>query len=76
MGKIYSIRKAEGGGVSSRPLKKNKQVLVSFPHSTTPLAQMHHWSMNKLKDECVKALHLRTSDVTAWLRHLADQKWL
>ena len=38
MGKTYSIRKVGGGGGSSRPLKKKKkQVLVSFPHSATPL---------------------------------------
>ena len=37
MGKTYSVRKVEGGGVSSRPLKEKKRVLVSFPHSATPL---------------------------------------
>jgi len=39
MGKTYFIRKVgvQGGG-SSRTLKKKKQVLVSFPHSTTPLS--------------------------------------
>ena len=40
MGKTYSIRKVEGGGVSSRPLKKKKRVLVSFPRSATPLHDM------------------------------------
>ena len=38
MGKTYYIRRVEGGGESSKILKKNKkQVLVSFPHSATPL---------------------------------------
>ena len=37
MGKTYYIRKVRGGGVSSGPLKKKKRVLVSFPHSATPL---------------------------------------
>ena len=37
MGKTYSIRKVEGGGGSSGTLKKKKRVLVSFPHSATPL---------------------------------------
>jgi len=37
MGKTYFIRKVGGGRGSSRTLKKKKQVLVSFPHSATPL---------------------------------------
>jgi len=37
MGKTYHIRKVEGGGVSTGALKKKKRVLVSFPHSATPL---------------------------------------
>ena len=37
MGKTYFIRKVWGGGGSSRTLKEKKGVLVSFPHSATPL---------------------------------------
>jgi len=40
MGKTYHIRKVEGGGVSTGALKKKKQVLVSFPHSATPLLEI------------------------------------
>ena len=44
MGKTYYIRKVRGGGVSSGPLKKKKRVLVSFPHSATPLRELRKWS--------------------------------
>jgi len=37
MRKTYHIRKVQGGGVSTIALKKKKRVLVSFPHSATPL---------------------------------------
>ena len=37
MEKTYYIRKVLGGRVSGRTLKKKKWVLVSFPHSATPL---------------------------------------
>jgi len=40
MGKTYHIRKVEGGGVSTGALKKKKRVLVSFPHSATPLHEI------------------------------------
>jgi len=36
MGKTYFIRKV-GGGEVKWDSEKKKQVLVSFPHSTTPL---------------------------------------
>ena len=36
-GKTYYIRKVLGGRVSGRAPKKKKWVLVSFPHSATPL---------------------------------------
>ena len=37
MGKTYSIRKVGGGGVVKQTSEKKKRVLVSFPHSATPL---------------------------------------
>ena len=40
MRKTYSIRKVGVGGGSSGTLKKKKRVLVSFPHSATPLPMM------------------------------------
>ena len=39
-GKTYHIRKVGVGG-SGRAPKKKKRVLVSFPHSATPLVFMH-----------------------------------
>ena len=47
MGKTYYIRKVRGGGVSSGPLKKKKQVLVSFPHSATPLGLTMYLAQRK-----------------------------
>ena len=37
MGKTYSIRKVGGGRGVKQTSEKEKSVLVSFPHSATPL---------------------------------------
>ena len=50
MGKTYSIRKVEGGGGvggQAELWKKKKWVLVSFPHSATPLVKMLHKTVQK-----------------------------
>ena len=42
MGKTYSIRKVEGGGVSSRPLKKKKMSVGLFSTFRHPLV-LNSW---------------------------------